>query len=71
MLLSIDLQDGVTVLEALSATGLRSVRFAKEIEGIKKIVANDISRDAYELIKQNIIHNDVEDIVEATNSDAM
>ena len=35
---------GVRVLEALSATGLRSLRYAKEVAGIDSIIAND--RDA-------------------------
>lgn len=33
---------GISILEALSATGLRSVRYLKEIDSINQLVANDI-----------------------------
>merc|ERR1712183_740872 len=33
--------EGISVLEALAASGLRSIRFAKEIRGLKSVVAND------------------------------
>jgi len=39
---------GINVLEALSATGLRSVRYLKEIPRIKELVANDIDPAATE-----------------------
>ncbi|KAL0239304.1 hypothetical protein PCE1_004991 [Barthelona sp. PCE] len=42
---------GVRVLEGLSATGLRSVRFAKEIDGIEEIVVNDIESEAFKSIE--------------------
>ncbi|XP_033219510.1 probable tRNA (guanine(26)-N(2))-dimethyltransferase [Belonocnema kinseyi] len=63
-------QDGIRVLEALSATGLRSIRYAKEVKGIKCIVANDIATRAIEAIKKNIAHNGVENIVIPSHEDA-
>ncbi|XP_043273712.1 probable tRNA (guanine(26)-N(2))-dimethyltransferase [Venturia canescens] len=63
-------EDGITILEALSATGLRSIRYAKEVPFIKQIVANDISAKAVESIKKNIAHNKVEDVVVASHEDA-
>ncbi|XP_062507702.1 tRNA (guanine(26)-N(2))-dimethyltransferase-like isoform X2 [Corticium candelabrum] len=60
----------LTILEALSATGLRSVRYALEIPSINKIVANDISPEAVELIKTNVAHNKVEDLVTPNCADA-
>ena len=42
------------ILEALSATGLRSIRYAKEINGVKEIVANDISKRAVASIANNV-----------------
>ncbi|CAH2010051.1 unnamed protein product [Acanthoscelides obtectus] len=60
----------VTILEALSATGLRSIRYAKEIPGVAKVIANDISLTAVEDIKQNVIKNNVEQIVSARHCDA-
>ncbi|XP_023944105.2 probable tRNA (guanine(26)-N(2))-dimethyltransferase isoform X2 [Bicyclus anynana] len=60
----------VTILEALSATGLRSIRYAKEVPNITKIIANDLSEQAVETIKSNIVHNGVEDLIETSHDDA-
>jgi tRNA (guanine26-N2/guanine27-N2)-dimethyltransferase len=62
--------DGIIILEALSATGLRSIRYAKEVKGVKEIVANDISVKAVDDIKRNISANAVEDLVTASHDDA-
>ena len=62
--------EGITVLEALAASGLRSIRFAKEISGIKSIVANDWSRQAVDSIERNVKHNNVGDIIQPHNGDA-
>jgi tRNA (guanine26-N2/guanine27-N2)-dimethyltransferase len=48
---------GLNVLEALSATGLRSVRYVKEIPSICKLVANDIDPTATDLMKKNFEFN--------------
>ncbi|CAG9764043.1 unnamed protein product [Ceutorhynchus assimilis] len=61
---------GISILEALSATGLRSIRYAKEIPGINKIIANDISARAVQDINSNIKLNNVEDLIEASQNDA-
>lgn len=63
--------EGITILEALSATGLRSIRYAKEIPGVKEIIANDISQRAVDVIKNNAIYNEVHNIVVPSHSDAM
>ncbi|KAI0928510.1 hypothetical protein AcW1_005732 [Taiwanofungus camphoratus] len=42
------------VLEALSATGLRSIRYAKEIPLVKYVIANDNSPAAVEAMRRNI-----------------
>ncbi|KAJ2949554.1 hypothetical protein O0L34_g15473 [Tuta absoluta] len=59
-----------TILEALSATGLRSIRYAKEIPNVTRIVANDLSEQAVETIKANIVHNHVENLIETSHDDA-
>lgn len=64
------LQSKVTLLEALSASGLRSMRYAKEIEGIDTIIANDISAKAVESIEANIELNNVGHIVKSSHNDA-
>ncbi|KAK6097969.1 RNA methyltransferase tRNA(m5U54)methyltransferase [Batrachochytrium dendrobatidis] len=58
------------ILEALSATGLRSIRYAKEIEHASEIIANDLLDAAVESIKRNVIHNKVENIVQSHKGDA-
>ncbi|XP_053612073.1 tRNA (guanine(26)-N(2))-dimethyltransferase isoform X2 [Plodia interpunctella] len=60
----------VTILEALSATGLRSIRYAKEVPNVTKIVANDLSKSAVETIQANIVNNKVEHLVETSHDDA-
>lgn len=66
-----DTQRKITVLEALSATGLRAIRYALEIPAISTVYANDMSPSAIEAINRNISHNNVpEGLVEATCSDA-
>ena len=58
------------MLEALSASGLRSIRYAKEIPGLSDIVANDFSKKAVESIERNVSANGVSDAVRASNADA-
>ena len=63
-------ENGLSILEALSATGLRSIRYAKEIPSVGHIVANDFSEKAVEAIDFNIKQNDVGDIVKSSYADA-
>lgn len=44
-------------MEALSATGLRSIRYAKEIPNVDLIIANDLDPEAVELIGKNVVEN--------------
>ncbi|GAA5870511.1 hypothetical protein JCM1840_004786 [Sporobolomyces johnsonii] len=46
-----------SLLEALSATGLRAIRYAKEIPLLRYVVANDLSASAVEDIRRNISYN--------------
>ena len=64
-------EDGLRILEALAATGLRSIRYAQEIAGVRQIVANDLSKQAVESIKTNVRHNAVEHLIETSHADAM
>lgn len=63
--------DGLRILEALAATGLRSIRYAQEIAGVRQIIANDLSRQAVESIQTNVRHNKVEHLIETSHADAM
>ncbi|KAL1405404.1 RNA methyltransferase tRNA(m5U54)methyltransferase [Vanrija albida] len=49
----------ITILEALSATGLRSIRYAKEIPDVKVVLANDLSPSACVAMRQNVALNGV------------
>lgn len=64
-------QQGMRILEALSATGLRSVRYANEIPGVKEIIANDLSKSAVESIEKNVKHNILEHLITPSFNDAM
>ncbi len=45
------------MLEGLAASGLRAIRYAKEIEGIGKVVANDLDPVVVESMRRNIEFN--------------
>ena len=60
-----------TVLEGLSATGLRSIRYANELYNVSKIVANDLDSDAVDAIQENIVMNNVQDRVESNKGNAL
>ena len=52
---------GLTILDALAASGLRSLRYWKEIPGIKTMVVNDVDPVAIELAKENVVRNGMVD----------
>jgi tRNA (guanine26-N2/guanine27-N2)-dimethyltransferase len=60
----------VSVCEPLAGCGIRSVRFAVEIEGVRKVVVNDINPQAAELAKLNVERNKLTERVSVTNEDA-
>ncbi|ETN42814.1 N2,N2-dimethylguanosine tRNA methyltransferase [Cyphellophora europaea CBS 101466] len=64
------MQTPFTILDALSATGLRALRYAKEIPFATNIIANDLSKDAVQSIEVNIDHNKVSDRVYSNVGDA-
>ncbi|KIY43399.1 N2,N2-dimethylguanosine tRNA methyltransferase [Fistulina hepatica ATCC 64428] len=59
-----------TIIEALSATGLRSIRYAKEIPLVKYVIANDFSPAAVEAMKRNVELNGLGPTFEDTTSDS-
>lgn len=60
----------IRLCEPLTSTGLRAIRLATEIQGIKQIVASDINKRAYHLAKQNVQLNGLNDIVTVEHKDA-
>ncbi|XP_023575859.1 tRNA (guanine(26)-N(2))-dimethyltransferase isoform X2 [Octodon degus] len=63
-------EEGLRVLEGLAASGLRSIRFAREVPGLQSVVANDASARAVDLIRQNVQLNDVAHLVKPSHADA-
>lgn len=59
-----------SILDALSATGLRAIRYAKEIPNANRIYANDFSPDAVAAIRQNVAYNQLQGRVNVTEGDA-
>ncbi|KAK9243211.1 N2,N2-dimethylguanosine tRNA methyltransferase-domain-containing protein [Lipomyces tetrasporus] len=61
----------ITILEALSATGLRAIRYGLEVPLIKTVHANDFSPAAVKAIERNIAYNDgAPGVVVASHGDA-
>jgi tRNA (guanine26-N2/guanine27-N2)-dimethyltransferase len=60
----------VSVCEPLTGCGLRGVRFAVEVEGVRRVFLNDINPEAAGLSGFNAELNGVEDRVEVANEDA-
>ncbi len=60
---------GMTICEPLSGTGVRSIRYALEVPHASRVIANDVSWQAYRLIKANVELNGVNDVVEVHRRD--
>ena len=58
------------VLDALSATGLRALRYAKEIPQVTFVAANDLDPSATAAIQRNVVHNGVGARVQPTTGSA-
>ncbi|KAJ5692046.1 hypothetical protein N7462_001469 [Penicillium macrosclerotiorum] len=59
-----------TVLDALSATGLRALRYASELPVVTKVVANDLSSSAIQSMKTNIDYNELNNRIQPNLGDA-
>jgi tRNA (guanine26-N2/guanine27-N2)-dimethyltransferase len=53
-------REGISVLDALAATGLRSIRYMKEIPLIRSMVINDLIEDATIAAAKNCSQNQVD-----------
>jgi len=60
----------ISVCEPLTGCGVRGVRFAIEVEGIRKVVVNDIDPKAAKLAKLNAERNKLAERVSVMNEDA-
>ncbi|KAH8433594.1 tRNA (guanine26-N2)-dimethyltransferase [Aspergillus melleus] len=59
-----------TILDALSATGLRALRYASEIPATTRVVANDLSPSAIAAMKTNIEYNKLGELIQQNTGDA-
>lgn len=66
-----ELKPSFTILDALSATGLRALRYAQEMPFVTKITANDLDASAVESIKLNVLHNNLDGKIEVNHGDAI
>jgi tRNA (guanine26-N2/guanine27-N2)-dimethyltransferase len=60
----------IKVCEPLTSTGIRAVRLAAEIQGIKQVVASDINTRAFQLAERNVHINGLEARVGVKHKDA-
>ena len=60
----------ITICEPLTGTGIRSVRFATEIHGVKKIVSSDINQRSAKLAAHNVSLNGLQEKVTVKHRDA-
>lgn len=67
-----NIDEGLRILEGLAASGLRSIRYAKEVNNVKHIIANDLDAEVVETMKKNIEFNgaDVAQKVQPSVGDA-
>lgn len=64
-------QPTFTILDALSATGLRALRYAHEIPFTTSVTANDLLPAATKMINTNVKHNKLEDKIKSTTGNAL
>jgi len=60
----------LVVCEPLAGCGVRGVRLASEVEGVRKVVINDISPEAAKLAEFNVGLNNLAERVTVANEDA-
>jgi tRNA (guanine26-N2/guanine27-N2)-dimethyltransferase len=60
----------IIVSEPLTSTGIRAIRLATEVQGIKQVTASDINARAYLLAEHNVHINGLEARVEVEHKDA-
>ena len=62
---------GSRILDALSASGMRAIRYAKELDGLALVLANDYDASAVESIRRNVEFNGLDaSLVQTCHADA-
>jgi tRNA (guanine26-N2/guanine27-N2)-dimethyltransferase len=63
--------DKVVILDALTASGFRAIRYAQQINNMTKIIAKDMDPHAEHAIRENILFNNIPDgLIHINISDA-
>lgn len=65
----IDIGKEITICDAFGGSGIRGIRYAREISGVSHVVVNDISSLAVQFAKENADLNDVKNL-EISQNDA-
>jgi tRNA (guanine26-N2/guanine27-N2)-dimethyltransferase len=60
----------ISVCEPLAGCGIRGIRLAKEVEGIGKVLMNDINERAFKIARYNVQMNKLSKCVVVKNEDA-
>jgi tRNA (guanine26-N2/guanine27-N2)-dimethyltransferase len=60
----------ISICDPLTSQGVRAIRFAIEVEGVKQVVASDINMNAYLLAKHNVTLNGLDGKVVVKHKDA-
>ena len=61
---------GITICDPLTAGGIRGIRYALEVKGVKKVLIGDINEKAFQLAKHNVNLNGLDKRITVRNEDA-
>jgi len=64
------LNRAISVCEPLAGCGIRGIRFAVEVKGVREVVINDINAKAFQLASYNVRMNELCERVVVKNDDA-
>lgn len=59
-----------SICDPLTSSGIRGIRFATEIQGVKKILVGDINEQALKLANRNVRLNKLEGLIDVEHNDA-
>jgi tRNA (guanine26-N2/guanine27-N2)-dimethyltransferase len=60
----------ISICDPLTSQGIRGVRFAAEVEGVKKVLISDVNLKAFKLARHNVQINGLEKLVAVKHADA-
>ncbi len=58
------------VVDPLAGSGVRGIRYVLEVPGVRKAIINDIDPNAYSIIEENVLLNNIRDRIETYCLDA-